>query len=242
MRSYAAGATLDANGIEHDIVVGVGDAPEPSRAAPRISMRFPNDRTRVKAGTLLTAEIRDENGINIQGTSLRNSIYLDFDRRNEPLNVTDRFRYQAGSDSVGTVAVPIPGELEPGPHTATLIASDNLQNTATATLDFQVVDEQVIQLVNVLAFPNPFRDWTRFFFEITDPATVVVEVFTSSGRPVWSLRQRVEVGSQGSIKWDGVDLAEDTLANGTYLFRLRAVPDRPGSPALEHIGKVVIMR
>jgi hypothetical protein len=125
-------------------------------------MRFPNDRTRVKAGTLLTAEIRDENGINIQGTSLRNSIYLDFDHSNNPLDVTGQFRYTAGSDSAGSVAVPIPGDLTPGAHTATLIASDNLQNTATATLDFQVVDEAVVQLVNVLAFPNPFKDWTRF--------------------------------------------------------------------------------
>jgi len=241
--AYAFGPGGDAKGADPTVRVALSSQePEPSRGAPRIALRFPNDRTRVKAGTVLTAEIRDENGINIQGTTLRNSIYLDFDARNEPLNVTAQFRYVAGSDSVGSVSVPLPADLEPGAHSATVIASDNLLNTATATVEFEVVDAAVTQLVNVIAFPNPFRDWTRFFFEITDPAEVEIAVFTTSGREVWRERRRFEAGTQGSIKWDGVDLREDTLANGTYLYRLRAKPDRPGAPALERIGKVVIMR
>jgi hypothetical protein len=138
--------------------------------------------------------------------------------------------------------VPLPTGLDPGAHSALLLASDNLLNTGSAKLDFQVVEEQAVRLVNVLAFPNPFRDWTRFFFEITDPAEVEVEVFTSSGRPVWHHRQHFDSGAQGSIKWDGVDLAEDTIGNGTYLYRLRAHPERAGAPTLEYIGKVVVMR
>jgi hypothetical protein len=240
--AYSASSQTDGRGEREDVHVRIAEPSEPSIAAPRIALRFPNDLTRVKAGTPLTAEIRDENGINIQGTSLRNSIYLDFDRRNEPLNVTSQFRYAAGSDSVGSVTVPLPGDLEPGAHSATMIASDNLLNTATATVEFQVVQSEVVQLVNVLAFPNPFKDWTRFFFEISDPAEVEVQVFTTSGREVWHRRERFEIGTQGSMKWDGVDLEEDTLANGTYLYRVRARPDKAGSPTLESIGKVVIMR
>jgi hypothetical protein len=240
--AYAASATLDARGEKEDVVVQVVTTTDSSLGPPRIALRLPNNRTHIKAGTPLTAEIRDENGINIQGTSTRNSILLDFDRHNEPLNVTSQFRYAEASDSVGTVTVPLPGDLEPGPHQATLIASDNLQNTSSATVEFEVVSSEVVQLVNVLAFPNPFKDWTRFFFEITDPADVEVQVFTTSGRQVWRQKQRFETPTQGSMKWDGVDHAEDTLANGTYIYRLRAQPDRAGTPALEFTGKVVIMR
>jgi hypothetical protein len=132
--------------------------------------------------------------------------------------------------------------LNPGPHAVTLIASDNLLQTATATLQFEVLAEESVRLLNVLAFPNPFRDWTRFMFEITDPAEVEVEVFTTSGRRVWQGKQSFETGVQGSIKWDGVDQGEDRLANGTYLYTLRARPTLPGSPELKYTGKVVLMR
>jgi len=239
---YAAGALGDAKGARNGVRVSAVPPAEGSVGPPRIALRFPSDRTRVKAGTVLTAELRDENGINIQGTSLRNSIYLDFDGRNEPLNVTPQFRYAAGSDSVGSLDVPLPSDLEPGAHKATLIASDNLQNTATGAIDFEVVEEGIVRLVNVLAFPNPFRDWTRFFFEITDPAEVEVKIFTTSGRQVWQQRQQFASGTRASILWDGVDQNQDRIANGTYLYRVTAHPDRAGSAALEYTGKVVIMR
>jgi hypothetical protein len=242
LSAYAWSANQDATGALDSVRVVAAGTGIASRGDPRIRLRFPNERTRVKAGTPLTAEIQDENGINIQGTSLRSSLSLDFDRRSEPLDVTAQFRYAAGSDTMGTVTVALPNELGPGSHTATLIASDNLQNTSTASLDFQLVEENVVRLVNVLAFPNPFRDRTAFYFEITDPAEVEVRVFTTSGREVWHRTQRISEGQQASIVWDGVDLQEDTLANGTYIYRLQARPERAGAPRLEHVGKVVIMR
>ena len=103
-------------------------------------------------------------------------------------------------------------------------------------------DDEAVRLVNVLAFPNPFRDSTNFCFELTDPGTVEVRVFTTSGREIWRRAQRFPEPLQGSIKWDGVDLLEDRLANGTYLYRLEAHLDRAGAPTLRYTGKVVIMR
>ncbi len=240
--AYASSPAADATGAQSGVNVAIGATSDSSTGVPRIAMHFPNNRTRVKAGTILTADIHDENGIGIQGTSLPNSILLDFDGRNESLNVTSLFQYAAGSDSAGTLNVPLPSDLEAGAHSVTLIASDNLGNQATATIEFQVVDAEVVRLVNVLAFPNPFRDWTRFFFEITDPAEVELRVFTTSGREIWHHRQRFDAGTQASIRWEGVDLRHDAVANGTYLYRLRARPDRAGVAPLETVGKVVIMR
>ena len=48
--------------------------------------------------------------------------------------------------------------------------------------------------------------------------------------------------SQASIEWSGVDQHGDVIANGTYLYRLRATPQRPGARRFEHIGKIVITR
>jgi hypothetical protein len=242
VRTYAYDASgRDAAGARADVRIVTGTTSDSSRAAPRIVMAFPNGRTRVKAGTPLLATISDANGINIQGTSLQSSILVDFDGLGEPLNVTSEFRYTGGSDSVGTLSVALP-ELEPGPHSVTMIASDNQLQTATATLPFEVLAESSVRLLNVLAFPNPFRDRTHFFFEITDPSEVEVEVFTLSGRRVWRRTQHFDSGRQGSIKWDGVDQGEDRLANGTYLYKVRARPAIPGTKELEYTGKVVLMR
>jgi len=238
---------LDAKGAT-DVVSLVRAVAEKDTLGPRISLSFPNGLTHVKAGTLLAAEIRDESGVNIQGTTLHSSIYLDFDRKSEPLNVTAQFRYLEGSATVGVVSVPLPSDLEPGKHFATLLASDNLQNTSTAGLEFEVVEDAVVRLLNVIAFPNPFpgpappREGLHFFFELTDPAEVEVRVFTSTGRQIWQQRQVFDAATQGSILWDSVDLLEDRLANGTYIYRLRARPLRTGAPTLEHTGKVVLMR
>ena len=240
--AYAYDPADDAKGAFGDVIIRVAAEPDSSVSLPQITLRFPNNLTKVKSGTPLTAEIRDENGINIQGTSLRSQILLDFDGANQPLDVTDEFRYEQGSATYGTVTVALPEDLRAGKHAATLIASDNLQNTATAAIDFEVVDPAVVQLVNVIAFPNPFKDRTHFFFEITDPARVVVRVFTNTGREVWRAEQDFPEPTQASIRWDGADGSDDALANGTYIYRLEAFPHRSGAPRLEHVGKVVVMR
>ena len=45
-----------------------------------------------------------------------------------------------------------------------------------------------------------------------------------------------------TIEWGGVDQVGDEIANGTYLYRVRAYPKQPGASSLHHIGKVVIVR
>ncbi|HZM15473.1 MAG TPA: C25 family cysteine peptidase, partial [Candidatus Krumholzibacteria bacterium] len=242
---FAASEGNDAKGAAEAVRVVRAAVPDSSLGSPRIRLYFQNNLTQVKPGTQLFGEIRDENGINIQGTTLPSSILLDFDERNQPLNVTAQFRYAEGSDSVGTVSVPLPEGLAAGGHKATLIASDNLQNRSTQSLDFQVVPASAELMANVVAFPNPFKDRTFFFFELTDPADVLLRVFTSSGREVWRYESFVDTPQQVSIRWDGLDFARDPLANGTYLYRVEARPrrDTPGEgPVLKHVGKVVIMR
>jgi peptidase C25-like protein/flagellar hook capping protein FlgD len=252
--AYDAASGVDAKGGVGTVRVVHAAAPDSSTGAPQITLHFSNNVTRVKPGTVLLAEIRDENGINIQGTALPSSILLDFDAQNQPLNVTAQFRYADGSATVGSLQVPLPQGLLPGRHSATLIASDNLQNRASATLEFDVIAEASEQLVNVIAFPNPFKDRTYFFFEVTDPSDVLVRVYTTSGREVWRASRSVTEAQQVQIRWDGVDQANDELANGTYLYQVEARPRRssvdasgnpipvPKGPLLRSTGKVVIMR
>ncbi|UCE02458.1 MAG: type IX secretion system sortase PorU [Candidatus Latescibacterota bacterium] len=247
---------FDGKGAVGTVSVARAAQPDASTGPPRIVLRFPNNVTKVKPGTALMGEIRDENGVNIQGTSLLSRVVLDFEKiEGKPvaptrLDVTSFFRYQDGSDSVGTISVPIPADLSPARYTATLRANDNLQEKGEGSIDFEVVSEAVELMTNVIAFPNPFKDRTYFFFELTDPSDVLLRVYTAAGREVWRHTDFVSEPQQVSVRWEGVDRTGDELANGTYIYRVEARPRRSAEvspagrqgPVLSRVGKVVIMR
>ena len=133
----AAGA--DAKGARSNVHIVTGSNTDSSLAAPHIVLSFPNGRTRVKAGTPLLATLGrqrhqhsghvvaelDPGGFRWSGRAGQRDVGV-------PLT--------SGSDSVGSLSVALP-ELNPGPHSVTLIASDNLLQTATETLQFEVLAE-----------------------------------------------------------------------------------------------------
>jgi len=80
----------------------------------------------------------------------------------------------------------------------------------------------------VLNYPNPFVDATCFQFEHTAAGQFVevqVDVYTSSGRRVRSLRfdglaEGNRFGNTNCIAWDGTDDFGQELARGVYLYRI----------------------
>jgi agmatine deiminase len=72
------------------------------------------------------------------------------------------------------------------------------------------------------AYPNPFREETRFQFELKYPERVDLTVYDVRGRVV----RRLITGERGAgvheIRWDGADEQGRPLPAGVYYFRLRA--------------------
>ena len=65
---------------------------------------------------------------------------------------------------------------------------------------------------------------TDFTFYLTPPAEVVeISIYTVAGRLIRKIQDysAVSVGFQ-SIRWDGTDEVGDRIANGIYIYRLRA--------------------
>ena len=70
--------------------------------------------------------------------------------------------------------------------------------------------------------PNPFRDETRFSFELRSVDRVRLDVFDVAGRAVRRLVDGMRPAGAHRIVWDGRDDAGRPAVAGVYYFRLRA--------------------
>jgi len=117
-------------------------------------------------------------------------------------------------------------------------------NSGTTSIDFQVVENNEIKLEHVLNYPNPFVDYTEFWFNHNHPfenLDVMIQVYTISGKLVWQHRQSVISNGflSRDIKWDGRDNFGNKLAKGVYVYKL-SVRTLSGKTA-QKIEKLVIL-
>jgi flagellar hook assembly protein FlgD len=78
----------------------------------------------------------------------------------------------------------------------------------------------------VYAVPNPFTETTHFTFWISgdNTADVSVKIFNPNGTMVKQLQKRCPPGFT-SIKWDGLSESGEDVANGPYIYHLKAHTD-----------------
>jgi hypothetical protein len=70
--------------------------------------------------------------------------------------------------------------------------------------------------------PNPFRDRTTIGFELDAPSDVELTVFNLLGQQVVRQSYGGLPAGVNSIQWDGRSSAGQSLASGTYFYRLTA--------------------
>jgi hypothetical protein len=213
---------------------------------PRIELRFQNDARQVPPGTPLLATLEDESGINVLATTPANSIQLEFDDNGFPVDATNLFVLDEGEFTRGTLVYELPSGIPPGEHRVVLRASDMLNNLGATELAFKVIEAGGIDIAGHAAFPNPFRESTRFVVEVTSPeataSDVELTVFTVQGHAVKRLRSQLDQSGVVVLPWDGRDERGDEVANGVYLYRIQATFGT--DPALTEtvMGRIVRMR
>ncbi len=234
----------ETGGVVQSVSLPVVDAPVgplDDLQGPRIDLAFADGRRRVKPGTELTAVLTDTSGIAILGTTPLNSVLLEFDGTGFMSDVSSMFRYDPGSYTRGSLALPLPADLAPGPHVVALHASDGLGNAGSDTLGFQLVAGDVTRIDDVTPFPNPADGPVRLLFELSDPMTVTWEIFTLDGHRLHHQRHVFETAGPQILTWDGRDDRGDRPANGVYIYVLKgrraADPDHPVTVT----GRLVVM-
>ena len=247
---YGYEQQVDAGGYDTSFVIGGIDPNGISDdEGPQISL-FMNDENFVSGGQtdlrpVLLAKIFDENGINTVGNGIGHDITAVLDgNSSEPIILNDYYVADLDSYQSGEIRFQF-DELEKGLHTLEFKVWDVNNNSSKVTIEFVVVDEGNLSLMNVYNYPNPFTTSTEFMFEhpySCNQLDVQVQIYTVSGKLVKSINETIttEGFRVNNIFWDGKDTFGDQLAKGVYIYRIIA-KDINGSSA-EKTEKLVILR
>ncbi len=212
---------------------------------PSIALRFASGGTVVGPRESLSVVLEDPSGIRALPWSPVDQIRLEIDD-GQSLSLTDRFQYDDGSYTRGTVPFQLPG-LPDGNHVIRVSAADNLaqgtspHNRSSVRFHFTVASVVDTAIVRALALPNPFMGstGTRLVFTGLPPgAEASVDVFEVSGRLVRHL-----VGTSGAghvqVDWDGRDTRGRTLRAGVYFYHAEVRPT--GGRARSFEGRLVLL-
>ena len=101
---------------------------------------------------------------------------------------------------------------------------------------------------NVLNYPNPFINYTEFWFNHNSSQVldVSVQIFTVSGKLVKTINGQTSGGSKVTsslskdIVWNGRDDFGDKIGKGVYIYKL-TVRSEQLNKQVEKIQKLVIL-
>ncbi|MNK09010.1 hypothetical protein D3C87_269570 [compost metagenome] len=106
--------------------------------------------------------------------------------------------------------------------------SGNISGDYEYKVSFEIIRESSI--THMMNYPNPFSTSTRFVFTLTGtevPDDIIIQIMTVSGRVIREITEDelglIRIGRNISeYAWDGKDEFGDQLANGVYLYRVKA--------------------
>lgn len=223
------GILKDNKGYDNSILVGDinKNAPEDNKG-PEIKL-YMNDENFVSGGItdsspMILAKLEDENGINTTSGIGHDIIAFIDGNETNPFVLNDYYQAETDSYQEGTVNYNL-HDLEKGPHTLTFKAWDVYNNSSTAELQFVVADNDELKITHVLNYPNPFHDYTEFWFNHNrpfEPLNVSVQVFTVSGKLVWTKNEVINTKGflSRDITWNGKDDFGDPIGKGVYIYKL----------------------
>jgi hypothetical protein len=243
------GVSEDQTGFNLDILVGGLNENAPSDTQGPFINLFMNDESFVSGGItndspILIAKLEDENGINTASGIGHDLIaILDGDEEN-PFVMNEYYLADVDDYSKGESNFKF-RDLEEGLHTLTVKAWDVYNNSSTAEIQFVVAGDDKLKIDRVLNYPNPFVNYTEFWFNHNrpfEPLEVQVQVFTVTGKVVWTQNQIVNTDGflSREIVWDGKDDFGDRIGKGVYVYKLTVKSTLTGN-RVEKFEKLVIL-
>ncbi len=237
----------DASGSATSFKVGKSERDIVSDTTPPQIKLFLGDTTFVAGSIIgknseLVAKLFDDSGINISSYGIGNTMVAIMDN-DVTFEVAEYYVASTDDFRKGTLQFPLE-DLTPGKHTITLKVWDNLNNTSSASLDFEVSDHNGIEVQRLSNYPNPFSESTTIEFVHTRPGEdleVSLGIFDLRGQMVKTLNFSVPESQYhvSLTNWDGSDASGSKLTDGIYLMKVLVRSLADGSKN-EHFAKLII--
>ncbi|MEM6522703.1 MAG: type IX secretion system sortase PorU [Bacteroidota bacterium] len=238
----------DATGADISVKIG-GTATTPGQdTTPPIIKIYMGDTldtatTGISHNTTVYARLSDENGINISGFGISNSITATLDN-NEVFFLNDFYTADKDSYKAGWVSFPI-NDLEEGEHFIELQAADTYNNIRTASLTFFVANPNSVLISKLRNSPNPVRSNTTFSFNHNragDDLEVNLQIISGMGELVRDIDIRVDDSAPlvSLYEWDGSGVNSEILTQGIYLYRITVRSLQDGAKGQEFQKLILI--
>lgn len=248
--AFKNGTTLDDYTGDNKVIRigGVNENATQDNKPPTLQL-YMNDESFISGGItnaspLLLVNLEDENGINTASGIGHDMVAILDGNENEPFVLNDYYETEANNFRKGIVKFPFTN-LEKGLHTLTIKAFDVYNNMAVGDIEFVVTGNESLEIDRVLNYPNPFVNYTEFWFQHNRPAEplqVQVQVLTVTGKIVKTINQIITTDGflSRDITWDGKDDFGDRIGKGVYIYKLKVKSTITGQQA-EKIEKLVIL-
>ena len=180
------------------------------------------DGISLPASANLTLEITEPLGLNLM-SGLQHNIRFWFEHSYISYSVDPQlFEYEESCVNA-SATISLPHNIPLGENILYIEAWDSANNRSQFQININIQLMDIFQAYQVYAVPNPFAETTYFTFWISgsESAQVTINIFNPSGLNVRQLQQNCVTGFN-SIKWDGLSHSGKDIANGAYIYHLKA--------------------
>ena len=180
----------------------------------------------------LVIRISDPIGINLTNEVGHEIILTDMTNQ-ETYNKTNQFLYDKNSITTGTILINSLNEK----INIKLKAWDNANNPSEKSILLNRSESNLLKIHNIYNFPNPFSDFTQFTFEISKSSNIEIDIYSLGGKKIFSVEKVNAPRGFNIINWNGKNIFGDFLANGVYIYHIKATTENEKTSSLGRIAK-----
>ncbi len=233
MSFYAYSEDTDAQGSYTDFIIGgLNQNAVADEEGPQIELFIDDvnfvDGSLTNENPLLIAYLKDENGINTSSAGIGHDITATLSgATNKTYSLNQFYDAPLSVDEFGTVSYKF-YNLNEGEHVLSFRAWDIYNNSNTVTIKFNVIKGKVIEIENIVNYPNPMSDNTNFTFEHNqkdNEIDIVIRIYNVMGQLVRTIEEHSfgTTAHISPIRWDGRSESGDKLPAGIYVYNVTVV-------------------
>ena len=178
--------------------------------------------------SLFLVRLTDSSGINtVFNSNIDHNIKAIIDGdETHPIILNSFYENDLDTYKSGGIAYQLPSLTE-GAHTLKLIAWDNVGNSSTSTLNFNIIESNEFQIYNLINYPNPVSSNTNISFQINEPAEllkITINFYSLDGKLIAQTKKDLTNTSR-FIDFT-CDINFNRLSPGVYFYLLRIVNEK----------------